>query len=99
MDKILRIVPVALFCFFGIKSIVVAPSYSDGLTLAILASLVGFIEYKASESRLKGLLEKQIELEHKIKDLTTHHSELKTFVTAMNMGANFNKITQRPKGL
>lgn len=95
MDKILRIVPMALFCLFAVKSIIVAPSLSDGLSLAILASLVAFLEYKASESRLKVLISKQDELELKIKDLTIHHTELKTRVQALNMGANFSKIATR----
>lgn len=99
MDKVLRIVPMALFCLFAVKSIIVAPSLSDGLSLAILASLVAFLEYKASESRLKVLNARQDELELKLKDLTTHHTELKSFVQALNMGTNFNKMTQRPKGL
>lgn len=99
MDKLRQYVPTVLFCAFAIKSIVVAPSFSDGLALAILASLVAFVEYKASESRLKEVNDRQAALEIKLADLTKHHVELKSFVQAMNIGSNLNKMTQRPKGL
>lgn len=99
MDKVSRIAPMVLFCLFAIKSIVVAPGLSDGLVLAILAVLVGFIEYKISESRLNEIKVKNLELEHKLNDLVKSQSELKSFVQALNMQANFNKIQPRSKGL
>ncbi len=99
MDKVSRIAPLALFCLFAAKSIVVAPTLSDGLALAILASLVGFIEYKVSEGRLREIKAKNAELESKINDLAKSQAELKSFVQALNMQANFNKIQPRVKGI
>lgn len=86
MTKITKLLPIGLFFAYAVKLMIVPVDLTDGLILAVLATLAGYFEFRSEKETIKALEDKITnnfkELDQKIKDL----EDIRSTLTAIKLG-------------
>jgi hypothetical protein len=88
---------VALLSFvsFFIKILVVGAQYQDCALVAIICSLIGYLEYSSEKSELKELKDKQDKLQHSIELNKKEIEELRSHVSTIKLGNQVRSVTTK----
>lgn len=86
MEKVIRFLPLGLFCLFSAKLMILGASLTDSLVLLVVAGYSAYHESKAVEGKIKHLeaevFEQRQLLESKLKEI----EEVRNLVGGIKLG-------------
>jgi len=95
MSKVVKLLPMALFCLYFSKVMVQSPTAIEASILGILATFVAYLEYKNNDKKLeaieKSLIEFKADLDFKQKEI----EGLKSTTTGLKMASGMKSMGSR----
>ena len=89
MEKNTRLLPLALFCVFSLKILVVGASVTDAAVLFVLGTISAYYEHKNVHSKVevfeKKLKEHELLLDQKSKEI----EEVKSLLSSLKLAQQF----------
>jgi hypothetical protein len=84
MNKI-KYIPLALFCVFALKSLILGVVLYDVLLAAVLACISAFYEFKSNDREMQVLQTRCDEIDKHLTELYKADREFKDFVSRKNL--------------
>lgn len=95
MNKIVKHLPLGIFCLYFSKIYLQSISYPEVGILLVLASIAAFFEYKSNDQKLSAIEERinkqQIQLDFKEKELEI----VKTTIASLKLSSGMRTVQQR----
>lgn len=95
MQKIVKHLPLAIFCLYFSKVYLQTISYPEVGILLVLASIASFYEYKAADSKLNQLEDKLIKQEIRLESKEKELEIIKTTIASLKLSSGMRQVNQR----
>lgn len=86
MEKVIRFLPLGLFCLFSAKLMILGSSLTDSLVLLVMAAYSAYHEFKTVDGKIKALEEELSQqrafIDSKLKEI----DEVKALVGGIKLG-------------
>lgn len=92
MEKLMRFLPLALFCAFSLKLMALGAQLTDSLVLLVLAGYSAYHEFKTVDKQLKDFEGRLKENERTITQKAKEIEDVKALLSSVKLGQQLKTI-------